>query len=320
MNTKKFTLFFLTFFILSYFLLFLLYYLVNPEQTFSKSITKKKFFYTKEYSKKQFEKLKNDNYTLIFGTSQIHRISTTMMNENILNFHNLYGEPGDILNFLQQLDSNQIKHINKIIYCIDLSASPGRKEGELIDYYEKNIYYPILTIEKLSRVFEDLFYNSRPPSGYLNEDGSIENLNPKEHHTIPSYPYEIVYPYDKNLIDGILQINQFALQHHKQIIFCTPVVSETYFQKINFSKLSPFFTLLLEGGIENIKLFYYIPGMTDLKNDKNEYLAFMNPQHLNAYFVKQWLKHYILTDNEYVISTQKELDTYIQKMELLQNK
>ena len=314
MHAKKFTFIFISFFLILYTVLYLLYYLVNPEQVFAHSLTEKKFFYTKEYSRKQFEKLKEKKYTLIFGTSQIHKISSKMMGSPVLNFHNLYGEPGDVINFLQQLDNKQIENIDKIIFCIDLSADPGRKEGALIDYYKPKFHYPILTKDKLFRLVQDIIYNNKAVSGHLNTDGSIEPLDPKEYHPIPAYPYEIVYPYDIKLIQGILAINTFALAHNKKIIFCTPVTSEAYLKKIDFLKLSVFFTALLDGGIKRIKLFYYIPNMTDLKNNKSEYLAFMDPQHLNTYFVKQWLDEYILTDNAYVISTHEELNLYIQQM------
>ena len=67
-------------------------------------------------------------------------------------------------------------------------------------------------------------------------------------------------------------------------------------------------------------MFYYIPGLSDAKNDKLEYISFMDPEHLNQYFVQQWLQQYVLTDNEYVISNQVELHTYISKMKDIQGK
>ncbi|MEA3492541.1 MAG: hypothetical protein U9R27_11640 [Campylobacterota bacterium] len=318
MNPKKFTYIFLSLFIVSYTLLYLLYYLVNPEQVFLHSITKKKFFYTKEYSRRQFKALKENRYTLLFGTSQIHKISSKMLGEDLLNFHNIYGEPGDILNFLHQLDTKQINHIEQILYCIDLSAKADREEGELIEYDKWKIDYPILTIEKLTRTIEDIVNNHSTLAGYLNEDGSMEHIDKKQHSRFPHHPYEIIYSYDDKLINGILEIDRWAKDHHKKITFFTPVTSDAFFKTINFKKLSPFFSSLLDGGIQNIKLFYHIPGMTDARDDKSEYSSFMDPTHLNVYFVDRWLHQYILTEDRYSISDANELNIYIREAERLQ--
>lgn len=320
MSVKKFTFTFFSLFIISYVLLYLVYYLVNPEQEFDNSITGKKFFNTKEYSRKQFDALKKDNSILIFGSSQIHKISTKMMGHKILNFHNLYGEPGDIINFLHHLDANQIKHIDKILYCVDLRAGAMKMDEVLIDYSKKKVNYPIMTMEKFSRTIQDLQKNNSPLFGYLNIDGSIEHINQKKHigKKLPSYFHTASLKYDENLIGSIFKINRFAQKYHKEILFFTPVVNEKYFKTIDFEELSRFYSVLLKGGIKHIGLFYYISGLSNIKNDKLEYISFIDPGHLNTYFVKQWLKQYILKDNEYIISNQVELDVYTRKIEAVQ--
>ena len=134
MSPKKFLFLFLFVVFICYSGFFILYTLINPNQIGNYSITTKKFFYTKEYSKKQFDLLKHKKYNLIFGTSQSHMIGTKMMKEDTLNFHNLYAEPGDILNFLKQLDTKQINNIKQIIYLIDLRAGANRLDTNLINY------------------------------------------------------------------------------------------------------------------------------------------------------------------------------------------
>ena len=319
MPAKKFTFLFLALFSGIYALFYLSYYLVNPEQLFSHSLTNKKFFYTKEYSRRQFEALKHHRYTLIFGTSQIHRISTKIIDRPVLNFHNLYGEPGDILNFLHQLNKEQIGHIDEIFYCIDLSAKAGREEGKLINYSKKPNYLSFLTREQVARTFDDIIWNSKPMTGYLNADGSIENLDVNRSSRIKPYIYPIKHLYHQKLIDEILQIDQFAKEHHIAIHYFTPVTSDAFFRSIDFNHLKPFFTALLQGGIKEIGLYYYIPGMTDIKNRKLVYAAFMDSTHLNVTHLKKWLAHYILNErNPYLIHDQKELDHYIEQMNQLQ--
>lgn len=319
MGAKRFVTLSIFIFIASYLLLYLLYYLVNPEQIYERSITPKKFFYTKEYSRKQFDALKTGRYTLVFGTSQIHRISSEMLGSPVLNFHNLYGEPGDIINFLHQLDARQIAHIDRIICAIDLEASPGRKEGALIDYHESAAqgFHP-LTLTMLSRTAEDILRNILPVSGYLNADGSITNLDTHQTATIPPYPYPLVYPFDQQLIQGYLAINDFALHHNIEIIFITPVVPDAFNKRIDFEVLKAFFASLLVGGVKKVKLYYIIPMISDLKEQNGINIAFMDSKHLNVFFVNQWLHKYILKDDRNTITTLQELDDYIHRMELLQ--
>jgi hypothetical protein len=241
------------------------------------------------------------------------------MGKPVLNFHNLYGEPGDILNFLHQLDTEQIRNIHEIFYCIDLSAKAGRKEGKLINYSKKPDYFSFLTFTQVARTFEDIVGNNKPIMGYLNADGSSENLDINRSTHIKPHPYTLKYPYHQKLIDEIVQIDHFAKRHHIPIHYFTPVTSDAFFRSIDFEHLKPFFKALLENGIEEIGLYYYIPGMSDLKDKKMQYTAFMDPTHLNVFHVKKWLNGYILNpSNPYLIHNPKELDLYIEQMHLLQ--
>ncbi|BAF72484.1 hypothetical protein [Sulfurovum sp. NBC37-1] len=316
MNAKKFTLTFLLLFIVSYALLYLLYVMVNPEQIYNGSITEKKFFYTKAYSRKQYEALKKKKYVLVFGTSQIHRISSKMLGKDLLNMHNIYGVPVDINNFLDQLDTKQISHIEEIFYLIDLSARTTSADKKIIDYKNPSYDFHPLNMEKLKRLWIDINNNSTSYQAFLNIDGSVEHVNPKEH--VKMLPHEYFthgLKYNNNLIKGILRVNQFAEEHHIKITFFTPVMSETHFKTLDLATLKPFFSKLLDGGIQSIGLYYFIPGLSDLKNKHGEPISFMDENHLNQYYVDIWFKRYVLTDNNtYTVHNQKELETYIGKM------
>jgi len=319
MKTKLFVIKSIFIFLLSYTILFILYYIVNPEQKFKHSITNKKFVNTKEYSIIQFDKLKNDKYILVFGTSQSHMISTKMMKTNTLNFHNLYAEPGDILNFLSQLDNKQIKNITKIIYLIDLRAGALRIDKNLINYSEKKLSV-VLTHSMLINLFNDIKKNIfKNYVSYLEEDGSIYYLNPSKHiKSIEQFNQEALLEYNDKLIQDIVKIDKFSKKYNIHIKYITPVVNEKYFKVMNFDKLSFFYLKLLENNIKDINLFYYINGYSNLKNNKGEYIAFVQKDHLNQKYVSMWLNEYILKKSKFNINNKKELIHYINNTKRLQ--
>lgn len=314
MTAKKFSIYFIFLFIFSYIFLYLIYFLINPEQQFSFSLTKKKYFYTKEYSRKQFEILKTQKSILIFGTSQIHMISSKMMKQNVLNFHNLYGEPGDIINFLKQLDKDQLKNIKKVIYLIDLRAGAMRIDKNLINY--DSVYIPTLTLTGIKRIFLDIKKNYLKDERFLNYDGSINSPNHDAHiKRIPPYPKRAILKYDDNLIKSLLEINNYLEDKNIDVSFITPVVNDKYLATMDLNKLTPFFEKLLLGGIDEINIFYYIKGISDIENDKYEPISFIEKDHLNYSYVQKWLFSYILQKNNCTISDIDSLKIHMNKLE-----
>ncbi len=317
MQSKKFIFKFLLIFLSAYFLVYFLYFIVNPEQKFDFSITKHKFYLTKDYSKKQYEYLKNNRATLIFGTSQTQLISSDMYGNDVLNMQNLYGETGDIINFLEQLSEKQLKNINNIIYLIDLRAGGAGEDSDLINYKEVFSTPPVLNSKSVSRIFKDINKNIKYKSKkYLLEDGSMWfSINNKfMQKPIRALNHEIPMNYNDKLVRSLAYINKFTQKNSINIIFITPVLPGVHIKSMNFDKLSLFFSSLLKSGIDEIRLFYYIKKYSDLQNDKNQSLAFVDSKHLNQFFVNKWLKEYILTDNKYAISNQEELKLYITNM------
>ena len=96
--------------------------------------------------------------------------------------------------------------------------------------------------------------------------------------------------YSDKLISDILEINRFALAHKKDIIFFTPVTNNKFLKSMDFDYFRPFLEKLLSGGIEQIKLLYFVAGLSELRNEKDEPMTFLDPDHLNAFYVKQWLQ------------------------------
>lgn len=310
MSSKKFLFIFLSFTLISYIGIYILYMLINPNQIFNNSITAKKFFYTKNYSKKQFELLKYKKYNLIFGTSQSHMIGTKMMNDDTLNFHNLYAEPGDIINFLKQLDKKQINNIKQIIYLIDLRAGAHRIDSNLVDY-NSDLSIEGLTLESLKRIFLDIKYNIlKNYTSFLELDGSVNAIDEnKSVKNIPSYgkSNSSKLEYNSLLVKNIALINKFSDEHDIKIKYITPVTNNKYFYVIDLDNLYIFYEELINRGVSNISLYYFISELSNPTNGNN-YNTFHNNEHLNYKAVKLWLYTYILNDNdEFLIKNKNDL-------------
>lgn len=324
MNYKKYAILLVSALSSTLAILYLLYFFVNPEQIYPTSITQKKFFYTKQFSRSQFEKLKYDKYNLIFGTSQSHTIGTKMMNENTLNFHNLYSEPGDIINFFNQLNDKQIRNIKSIIYLIDLRSGATRIDQDLINYTNNDNIFQKLNYYRVTKIFRDIRRNiSSKYKSYLESDGSVYYIDPAKH--IKGIPYygtrnSAKLEYDDNLIKGIKLINEFANKNKIPIKYITPVTNDKYFSTVNISDLYIFYKRLIESGVENISLYYYINGLSNLKSIDGSYIAFHEKDHLNQKYVKYWLNQYIMNKkDDFHIRSIEDLNRVFEEYKLIQN-
>ena len=212
---------------LFYLVALIIYIIVDAEMVFDNSVTNKKFGYTQYYSKHQFDKLKNNQYSLIFGTSQSQKLSSRMLNQNILNINNIYGEPAGILNFLSQLNEKQIKNIKHIYYLV--SPRTMRDESTKINY-KSNSYIDklthILPLSSLSikDTIRDLKYNFLKSSVYyhVDNDGSVY-INNKNQSSILNKRKA-----DESYIDSIsktksievlLKLNKFCKDNNMDLIF-----------------------------------------------------------------------------------------------------
>lgn len=324
MNAKKYVILLVSVLSSTLTLLYLLYFFVNPEQIYATSITEKKFFYTKEFSRSQFKKLKYDKYHLIFGTSQSHAIGSKMMNENSLNFHNLYAEPGDIINFMTQLNHKQIRNIKSIIYLIDLRSGARRIDKDLIDYENDDKIFQKLNYYRVTKIFRDIRRNiSSKYKSYLESDGSVYYIDPAKH--IKGIPYygtrnSAKLEFDDNLIKGIKLINEFSNKNKIPIKYITPVTNDKYFSTVDLSDLYIFYKRLIESGVENISLYYYINGLSNLKSIDGSYIAFHEKDHLNQQYVKYWLNQYIMNKKDnFNIKSIEDLNRIFEEYKLIQN-
>lgn len=318
MRPKVFTLTVLVSILIMYGMSLSIYTGYDPEQRYPRKPNDKYFSYTKEYSIKQFNSLKDNRATLVFGTSQIHSISSEMMKKNILNFHNLYCEPGDILNFLSQLNSQQISNIDEIIFLIDISSLEGKKDSYFIDYSETTTIDFKLTWKKLKETYVHIMSNlNNEYSHYLNIDGSMTLVNPSQHIGRPmKKPGTNKFTYDilDSQIDGLVEINNFIRKNNIKVTYITPVAIEQVFVRYDLNSLHDFYVKLMKKGIKSLNLFYFIDNMSNLQNREFDYIAFKDAGHLNQVYVEKWLHHYILKNTQYRVNNLAELKSYFEGM------
>lgn len=302
---------------LLYLFMIILYIIVDAEIVFNQSITHKKFGYTEYYSKYQYEKLKHNKYSLIFGTSRSQKLSSKELNINLLNLHNIYGEPEGILNFLSQLDKNQIQNITHIYYLVSIDTMVD--EPPTINYKSNSFFdklYYVLPLSDLSIKYtlRDLKYNFAPKSiyYYISDDGSLfvhdknQSSILNQRTVLPSSINKII---KTKSIDTLLKINEFCKKNNIAITYYTPTYSNKVI--INTDTIKFLWTQLLNGGVKNFYATYYIDGVSDLKLG-NSYECFTDGTHLNYTYMNKVFKDTVLDeDKRMLISNTQELDKYI---------
>ena len=320
MHYKKWIFLLFSFSLFLYSLLSLLYIVVDPEQVFKKSITKYKFGYTKYYSKHQYQKLKENDYILVFGTSRSQNISSDSQHIDLLNFHNIYGEPGDILNFMQQLTPQQIKHVKHIYYLVSLTTMRDEtdvlnyKKYGFIDQLEASFPLNNLGLKNLAR---DIYNNVRNESiyYYIDNDGSQFLYNKNQttvlNHTI-NQPLNININ-QSQAIQTLGKLDYFCKSHKIKITYFTPTYTDKY--KINTEQLQFLWKKLFNNGIDGFYALYYLKGVSDNMRD-NHYVKFTDSSHLNYTNMNNVFKEMVLNKNpSFFIKDSQESTAYFKSIE-----
>jgi hypothetical protein len=304
------------------------YYFIDPDQIFDSSITKKKFFYTSEFeTTKLFNTLKKDKYSLVFGTSRSQQLYTDGTTIDILNFAALYGNSINVLEFLKQLNNNQIKNINKIYYLVDDHCLNGYALGDPYSIYKKQIYNEDKTLAKLKylifinpdkimHTFLDLKYNYISSSYYMNEFGSMVRKDTKEMALVPNTyktsPTKQIYT--KEGLDALIKIDKFCKNNGIKISYFTP----THFNLNNKLQdeiiMKQKWLYLLNNGLDGFYALWSIDGISNyIINDK--YICFKDTSsHLNSFYNhKVFINNVVNKSKIFYISNEKELNNYFEE-------
>ena len=324
MNNKKWVFASLSTGVLIYLVSTIIYILVDAQSVFGKSITDKKFAYTQYYSIKQFDDLQSGQYSLIFGSSQMQKLSSRKLRKNILNVYNLHGSPNLILNFLSQLDEEKIKNVEHVYFNISVFSLLWEDEEAKINYKSNSYFDKLLYILPLSNsgmlatvrdivnnIFENNIYY------YIDDDGSLL-VNAKDQGNIfSSMEVEkgsIGSIKKSKAIEAILKLNDFCIDNNLPITYFTPTLSAKY--SIDVETRNYLWTRLLEGGIDGFYELYYVNGVSDNQLN-NLYYNFRDPVHLNYNSMNNVFQDIVLDkDNSRFISNKNELNTYINELKV----
>jgi hypothetical protein len=310
---------FVTISLLIYGLLYVVYILVDPKMIFNTKFIKNHFSYTKYYSKHQYEKLKEERYSLVFGTSRSHKISTRQSGVKLLNFHNIYAEPNEILNFLQQLTDKQIKNIDNIYYHFYFGNLRG--EYAMLDYKnygfinKLNEIFPI-SKSNINNIYETIKYNiyTDKIKGYIDYDGSAYVID----KTKSFYQDEIIINhinskkslYDVMVLNQIGKIYQFAKKNNIKLSIFTPIFTNMVNNKEYYKVTKELYTKLLTTYIDSFYCLYFIDGISNYEKE-GYYQAFYDNSHLNYIYSNNIFNKYIINSDDYKIDNINQLNKYL---------
>lgn len=310
-------------------LLIISFILVNPYQTFNFSITKKKFFYERNIlPTKLFNLLKEDKYSIIFGTSRSQQLHYDETDIPILNFASLYGNSINVLEFLEQLSTNQIKNINRIYYLIDDHCLNGYDKNDQNSRYKHQIYNKPKLIDKIKhsiyldftkveRIFLDIKYNYlNNYSYYMNKYGSMIRINKNESSDVPrGSPYiNTKQFYTEDGIKALLKINEFCKNNEIKIDYFTATHFDLKNKSLNANIMKEKWSKLLNGGLNGFYALWHIDNISNFI-DNNKYIAFKDlSDHLNEYYNhKVFIDNVVKQSKIYYIHNADELMEYISK-------
>ena len=335
MKSKKLVKHFLILVTLVYITMLVAYYIVNPLFVFEHNILKNyKFNYLENYSLKLYDKLKKDQYNLVFGTSRSHLISSKMLDEKTLNMHNIYGNPHRVFNFLKQLNNKQIKNIKHIYFLLDLHTLKGTgayyRTGKFIDYNTGIYKYKMTELfhmnkYKITSIFENIMSNKKDIEYYLENDGSMAHLNESKMYNskgligyTSSGPTENFQEYNTLGISGIKLVNDFCKKNNIIITYYTPTFIDTTLNVIDFVfEKDKILKILNYTGINGLHLLWYVEDVSNLQTTKNKekyYKAFFDNDHLNYEYTKKVFLDNVFSDNKkYYIHNENSLDYIFNK-------
>ncbi len=283
-------------FVIFYIFVLLLYITINPKNEnsfFINTIMEESSFLTSKYL---FNKLKNDKYTLIFGTSRSAKISSKMFGSNVLNLsQSIYGNPNDVLYFLNLLDKVQWNNINKIYYLVDNHTFLKRTYYnfdysscvllEQIKHFDANNL--VLSIRS---IYFNIF-NIKPFKG-INTDGSTYNNNEQlaRKYQFDYYDFKKEFQFNKHEFTILKDIKTLVDKNNKEIIFFTSTMNLYYLKSMKKDLFLSHRKQLIENCGNLVELSYIHPISNKIYN-------FTDPTHMTTTQTKYVLDNLLKNKN-----------------------
>lgn len=299
-------------------------YIVNPSQVFDHNILSNyKLRYYPENSIQKYEMLRNGKYSLVFGTSRSHLISSKMINSPMLNLHSIYGNPFSVMTFLSQLSDKQISNVKEIFYLIDLHAFNDKKIKDKINFKDySHLKYTVKNLHKINIVdlYENIkINNTKNNLGYINQEGSQVYVNSKQSYHINELKNINKIDnqeYSQQDIEEIGRVDKFCKKNNIKITYFTPTFDIPSLLKLDLEKEKNKLKDILNQGIDSIQVLYYIDSISNLEKD-NRYLGFARFAHLNYFYQNIIVDKYILKDSDfYKVYNMDDLDKIMNYKEL----
>jgi len=315
--------FLLTFFIsfsFIYIVSLLIYILVDPyyeNNIMINGLNKEKIQSTVSTSRVLRKKLNRSQYNLIFGTSRSAKIDDNTWDASVLNFSSsVYGNPMDVYEFLEQLNSQQIKNIQKIYYLLDNHVFKKRY-NDAFNYQKSTIgivmeQIKMFDFDRLYLTFQTLYINlvQKNPSAGIKLNGAFYNkseLPAPRLYMFNYFPYKTEIDYKQEYIDAIGKIYNFCIHHNIDIIFYTPTVNIVYLNNINQKK----FIELRKKVLTQIPSLLDLSYIEDISNDTSKYT---DVGHVNAKTTKYLFENFIIYPDKKYIVTKENANVYYNNM------
>lgn len=323
-------------------LLFLIFitnlFLINPFNVYNYAnnfdLTEFKFKYNNLTSKVVYENLKHKKATLIFGTSRSAKISSSMINKNVLNNNGLYGNPHSILNFLLELDPIQINNIEKIYFIIDTHCLKS-KDHLMQGYrhvYHKNYYLEFVNllnyaIDINTSITTYEYFKNILSGGYIQKiDKYSSAIIPIKSHLNRSFSSSLnwntnltddYFEYHKDAINALSMVHQFISNHNINHCYFTPTLTPHYLSTMDLHYEEEKYQSVLNV-IDELHFLHYIEGVSDYyKNGK--FVHFTNPSHLN-YNCTKFVIEKIIPQKKYLVKNKSELHAKFKTIHLKKEK
>lgn len=235
------------------------------------------------------KKLNDEKYSIIFGSSRIQQVSSSIVKENLLNLNYIYARPDAIYDFLKKLDQNHWENIERIYVSLDLHSLTTEK-------YFVNVEEIFIETPKLEFLLQTI------------KESNLQSLNRSMKYLLEVLSNNQKIKYDdrgvrvynkKNIWGGenpvrlkgksynnfelaryVADIEKLCNQKNKKVIFLTPVLSKKYYEQ-HKKFFEDFISSILKYTNE-FYFFYYIKEISD----NHEY--FRDESHLNIDGMYKW--------------------------------
>ena len=247
------------------------------------------------------KKLYNDKYSLIFGSSRIQQLSSSIIKEKSLNINYIYARPDIIFDFLKKMDDIYWENTNKVFISLDFHALSKDKfyvdVDEIFDVKPRfNFLFQTIKTASLSSLINAIKYLTEiitRNQKVIYDDYGVRITKKKIWTGInPVRLKDISYNYE--LAKFILNIKQICDEKKKEVIFFTPVVSKKYF--IQHEKFMEGFISSILKYTNEFYFFYYVNEISDFQE------FFRDESHLNIDGMQKWFN---LNWESYKISKDK---------------